>query len=647
MSPPFFQLATVKGSMMGKDVVDAPAGGNRYLVLVGAIIVQLILGTVYGYSIFWPPLQAEVYPPVIAETNVVTWDEMSDRVITSAEAEAMVEADESTEGYIIVPDEESAQKRKQAIGQRKPVSGFLVYDSRGDVKAALAKARGGELVEGHRIVADAAAVDARKAKEAGYLKYAFSICILSFAIAMVIAGRVQDVKGPRFPAVIGAILMGLGFLVAGFMRSPVVLFIAHAALSGAVALVLLMLYHALFGKVDTEKMPALKYLPFGIVTMVIVAAVAVGQRFVGADAQVDRVLLLWGTIGFLAGVGIGFAYVCPIAALVKWFPDKKGLVAGIAVAGFGFGAYVFSQSWIPFSAENYIKANGVVNLFLIHGVVCLVGVIIGAMLLRNPPGVVSTKAAAVADSHWQDTLKRPSFYVLWLMFFSGAMAGLMVIGILKGFAGEQLVDAAKATDAKGWIASALAAARGSLEGGFDEWRAGFDTDAQAARQWIFNKGVSAVGWLAIFNALGRIVWGFVSDWIGRTLAFVAMFSFQAVMLFVLGMLNTELTLAVGASIIGFNFGGNFALFPSATADLFGAKNLGANYGWVFTSYGVAGVVGIAAGNMAKEQTGSYFAAFALAAALCLVSAVLAVGLKVMDKKPREAVAVAPAAAGGE
>ena len=95
--------------------------------------------------------------------------------------------------------------------------------------------------------------------------------------------------------------------------------------------------------------------------------------------------------------------------------------------------------------------------------------------------------------------------------------------------------------------------------------------------------------------------------------------------------RTELSLAVGASIVGFNFGGNFALFPSATADLFGAKNLGANYGWVFTAYGIAGVVGIAAGNAAKTITGSYATAFVVAGCLCLISAALASALFV-DRK---------------
>jgi len=186
----------------------------------------------------------------------------------------------------------------------------------------------------------------------------------------------------------------------------------------------------------------------------------------------------------------------------------------------------------------------------------------------------------------------------------------MVIGILKGFAGDQLVNAAGGAAALG--------------------------DARARE--LFDRGVSAVGWLAIFNALGRIVWGTVSDRVGRTTAFVAMFLVQAVMMFVLGRLSTELSIAVGASIVGFNFGGNFALFPSATADLFGAKNLGANYGWVFTSYGIAGVAGIMAGNAAKSATGSYAAAFSLAGVLCVVSAILAIGMHLQRRRAAAAVA---------
>ncbi|MFT5422715.1 MAG: OFA family oxalate/formate antiporter-like MFS transporter [Phycisphaerales bacterium] len=194
------------------------------------------------------------------------------------------------------------------------------------------------------------------------------------------------------------------------------------------------------------------------------------------------------------------------------------------------------------------------------------------------------------------------------MFFSGAMAGLMVIGIVKVFAGEQLVEAAGMN--------------------------GVLTEPQTTE--LLLKGAAAVGWLAIFNAVGRVFWGFMSDRVGRTPSFVAMFTLQAVMMFLLIGMKSELSLAIAASVVGFNFGGNFALFPSATADQFGARNLGVNYGWVFTSYGIAGVVGIAAGNAAKTMTGSYGAAFVVAGVLCLISAALAVGLGVMTRRSTQA-----------
>lgn len=236
--------------------------------------------------------------------------------------------------------------------------------------------------------------------------------------------------------------------------------------------------------------------------------------------------------------------------------------------------------------------------FVVHGPVCLVVVIIGALMLCNPPTATAPAAGAPApESAWQDTLKRPAFYVLWLMFFSGAMAGLMVIGIVAPFVTDRLIGANLSP-----------------------------SEATAA-------GATAVGALAIFNALGRIVWSLVSGRIGRTAAFATMFLLQAVTMFLLGNLDTKNALCVVAAVVGFNFGGNFALFPSATADWFGAKNLGANYGWVFTSYGVAGVAGIAAGNAAKVATGSYAAAFTIAGVLCIVSAGLAVALRYIQPRP--------------
>lgn len=521
--------------MADASPVNGPGNSKRFQVLAGAILVQLILGTVYGYSIFWEPLASNIFPPVITETQKTL-----QLAAGTFKTEAIVVADEAT------------------------------------AKIELAK-------------------------QQGILKYAFSICILSFATVMVIAGRVQDVQGPRVPAIIGGLLMGTGFIYAGLMTNAIVFYLAHALFAGVVTVLILMVFHAFLGHLGEESI-IVRYAPMGIMTTCMVAGVMMGNQYVGKVAEIDRLLLLWGTIGFMAGAGTGFAYVCPIAALVKWFPDHKGFVSGLAVAGFGLGAYLFSQKW---GALGYISKQGIFPFFLMHGIVCIIVVTAGALMLSNPPSAVPVATKKILpDSTWQETLKNPAFYLLWLMFFSGAMAGLMVIGIIKVFAGEQLVVAAR--------------------------EAGKTLGSQE-KSALMLKGAAAVGLLAIFNAVGRIVWGFISDRIGRTPTFVAMFLFQAGVMFFLAGMKTEAALSLGAALVGFNFGGNFALFPSATADLFGAKNLGVNYGWVFTSYGIAGVVGIAAGNFAKVLTGSYAAAFTLAAALCLLSAGLAIILQVIHK----------------
>jgi len=510
---------------------------TRYVVLAGAVIVQLLLGTIYGYSIFWEPLTSEVFPEIVTEAAAAGFDEAS-----IASGAVRVVADENT--------------AKLEIAARQ-----------------------------------------------GYLKYAFSICVLSFAVVMVFAGRIQDLKGPRFPTLIGAGLMGGGFIIAGLLNSPIVFFIAHALFAGMITLVVLMGYHALFGHLDPNERVMARYAPQAIMVTMIVGAVVLGNQYVGKIGEMDRLFLLWGTVGFLAGAGVGFAYVAPIASLVKWFPEHKGLVTGVAVAGFGLGALLFSQKW---GALGFISEFGITQFFVVHGLVCLVGIAIGGMLLRNPPG--HEPGCAMASSNaWKATLRQPTFWVLWAMYFSASVAGLGVIGIVKVFAGEQLVAAAETA--------------GTLM-------------TEDLVSTLMLNGAKAVGVLALFNALGRVVWGFVSDRIGRTPTFIAMFLLQAGTMFSLGAMQSELGLVIAASLVGFNYGGAFALFPSATADFFGARNLGANYGWVFTSYGIAGVVGIAAGNTAKTMTGSYAAAFTMAGVLCLISAGLAIVLKRLADRPK-------------
>ena len=522
-------------SATGIALSAIPERSARWQVLIGAVMIQLILGTVYGYSVFWQPLESELWPPIL----------------TRAEADAARDA-----------------------GRTVPANAVLV--------------------------ADAAAAQRERDERIACLKYAFAICLLSFATAMVFAGRVQDIRGPRFTAILGGVILGSGFLIVGQMNYAATFYICHALLMGTLVVIALLLFDALFQGVDRDEYPVLRYVPHGVVTVAIVGGVALAMQYV-SNRTTDRLFLLWATVGLIAGAGIGYAYVSPIAALVKWFPAHKGLVSGIAVAGFGLGAYIFSGKSV-IGAVGFIERYGIAAFFTLHGAICALVVVAGAMLLRNPPGAMPSPPrtpVAPVERTWGELLRERRFYLIWLMFFSGAMAGLMVIGILKPFAGSQLVSAAL--------------------------REGAEVTTELRRELLL-RGATAVGILALFNAAGRVLWGLLSDRLGRMTALVLMFCLQGATLMTLITLRTEWQLAVGAACVGFNFGGNFALFPSLTADLFGSRNFGANYGWVFTAYGVAGVAGTWAGNVAQSLTGSYFSAFAAASALCFVSAVLSVVL---------------------
>ena len=228
------------------------------------------------------------------------------------------------------------------------------------------------------------------------------------------------------------------------------------------------------------------------------------------------------------------------------------------------------------------------------GIIYFALVFIGALVLRNPPagwvpkGLESRKKdnKQGADFEWREMLKTHQFWLLWMMFIIGAAAGFIVIGNLAPYG----------------VFSGLS--------------------AEAA--------ASAVGVLALFNGAGRIVWGTLSDKTGRTRAMMLMFILQGTMMLVLiSMATSPLLLTIAAAWVGFNFGGNFSLFPSVTADYFGTKNMGMNYGLVFTSYGVAGIIGPVLAGSVFDMTGSYLWAFIPAGMACLIAA----GLSLLVKKP--------------
>ena len=352
----------------------------------------------------------------------------------------------------------------------------------------------------------------------------FSTGLAVFALTMVFAGRLQDTIGPRITAFIGAVLFGSGYLLSSFTNGSF--------------------------------------------------------------------LLLLITVGCISGAGIGFGYVCPIAALVKWFPDKRGLMTGVAVAGFGAGALIFSQL-----AGHLIVTDGIMTTFLKMGFIFLAICIPAALLLCNPPenwiprGWVppdDVNSIGPSDYTWKQMIGTVQFWMLWIMFITGASAGLMVIGNLKPF---------------------------GVYSGLSPVAAG-----------------SAVGILALFNGAGRIIWGVAYDKLGRVRSMSFMFLSQGLaMLLLMKMGSTTTLLAIASAWVGFNFGGIFALFPSSTADFFGTKYIGVNYAFVYTAYGIAGIAGPLVGGRIFDLTGSYLYAFFPAGILCVFAAAIAL----ITKHPAE------------
>ena len=319
------------------------------------------------------------------------------------------------------------------------------------------------------------------------------------------------------------------------------------------------------------------------------------------------------TIGIIGGAGIGLAYVNPIAVGMRWFPDMKGLITGIAVAGFGFGALLWVQ--IAGAWGHLLDSIGVLHTFLYYGIAFAVLVSIGSIFMVYPPeGWLPTgwdpsrakKGGKPAEPPLEccasDMLKMGQCYWIWLAYAFCALAGLMVIGIAKLFGGDALVSsgASKYTDPK--IAAAAASTAYAI-------------------------------FFSLANGFGRIGWGVIADGVGWKQSITIMAIIQGIAMAALYFLGHNYAmLCLFFAVVGANFGGTLALFPLCTAGCFGAKNVGQNYGFMFTAYGVGGIVGpILAGVFKDMGAGkgvtAWMPPFMIAAVLCIIAAVIIAALK--------------------
>ncbi len=298
--------------------------------------------------------------------------------------------------------------------------------------------------------------------------------------------------------------------------------------------------------------------------------------------------------GVLTGAGIGMGYSATTPAAVKWFkPEQKGLIAGIVVTGFGLASL-----YIAPLTKYLIASYGVFATFKILGVAFGALIVLFAQFLavpKAPVAAAASQAASARDMTWREMLKTPQFYLLWLMFLAGSMAGLILIGHLAKI---------------------------------------------AVLQTGANMGVALVAMISISNALGRPVSGFVSDRIGRGRTMTILYVLQGATLLMFSGFHDFASILAGSMVITFSYGAMLAVYPSAVGDFYGTKNMGFNYAVLFTAWGIAGVCGPLAAGYILDATGGYGTAYLISAVLCFFAA----GLGLVVKPPRAVPAAAAAMA---
>jgi MFS family permease len=350
------------------------------------------------------------------------------------------------------------------------------------------------------------------------------------------------------------------------------------------------------------------------VTLIGVALWGLGNLLAGlGTARLGHVWLLL-TYGVLGGFGNGIAYITPVATVTRWFPERRGLAGGVVLMAFGLGAVGFSGiiAHLPSfdaaarHADGYLAArehalkahvafdptlcaltpadlSAVLSIFVVAGATFLVVGGLGATLLRDPPTTARRTLTSELFPRRSyspgEVLRTPQFYLLWMMLFINVTAGISVISNAVPLFSE--------------LTGATPAAAASIYGG-----------------------------LALFNGVGRLFWGWVSDVIGRNRAYLLIFGIQALVFCVMEALRSPAGVGVAFAVVLLCFGGGFGTMPSFNADYFGTTYLGVNYGMILTAWGCAGLVGPFVAGFVKDRTGSFSGALLPMAGVLIVATIL-------------------------
>ena len=339
----------------------------------------------------------------------------------------------------------------------------------------------------------------------------------------------------------------------------------------------------LLPRVGPRKLAAIGCLFYGVAH--VLAAFALQAKSLG---------LLYFGYGVVGGIGLGFGYVTPVATVAKWFPDKKGLVTGMVVMGFGFGALLMSKVIAP--TLTAVFHGSLPLVFAGSGAILGVTGFVAAHFLHNPPG--RTKVVAGDESPWP-ALRSRRFVLMWLVFFCNIVAGIAIIS----FQSPLLQDL---------------------------WRKLHPLTTPAA---LAAYGATLIAVSSVFNGIGRFAWGGLSDHLGQLNTFRILLATQVVA-FIGLMLTGNAWVFVGLiCYVLLCYGGGFGIMPSFVLNTFGAQRMAVLYGCILTAWSTAGVVGPQVVAALKDRYGAQASgyAFALGAGLLLTGFLVSLLLTVVPR----------------
>jgi MFS family permease len=348
--------------------------------------------------------------------------------------------------------------------------------------------------------------------------------------------------------------------------------------------------------------------------MVAAACCFGGGFIVGAlGIHLHQLWIVYLGYGVLGGIGLGLGYISPVKTLITWFPDRPGMATGMAIMGFGGGAFIASPLSVSlmkhFSTDTHL---GVMETFLCLGIGYFIVMMIGAFLVRVPaedwkpegwtPPVTQSAMITRENIHIDDAMKTPQFWLLWGVLCLNVTAGIGVLGQASAMSQEMF---------PGRITPAAAA--------------GF------------------VGLLSIFNMLGRFFWASTSDYIGRKATYMCFFALGILLYAAVpwtGQTGSIFFFVAFYAVILSMYGGGFATIPAYLRDVFGTRYVGAIHGRLLTAWSVAGVLGPVLVNYIRQyqidsgvaKADAYTVTMYIMAALLAVGFVLNLMMKPVDAR---------------